>query len=51
MAPVDNGCIKWPFPSVNDQQTPESVALMLDKQAHKPEANKPDLQQFEDALL
>ena len=26
----------WPFPSVNGQQTNQSKALELDRQAHKP---------------
>ena len=28
--------IMWPFPSVNGQQTEQSKALMLDKEAQKP---------------
>ena len=39
----------WPFPSVNGQQTDQSKALMLDKDAHKPVQF--DLNQFEDAPL
>lgn len=49
MAPVDNGRIKWPFPYVNGQQTPESLALQSDKQAHKP--TPINLDDFEDALI
>ena len=39
----------WPFPSVNGEQTPESKALELDKQAHK--APEFDPSTCEDALL
>lgn len=30
------GRVVWPFPSVNGHQTPQSMALMLDKSQHKP---------------
>ena len=44
-----DGRINWPFPSVNGQQTPASVALMADKGQHKPTPK--DLSDIEDALL
>ena len=46
---ADNGRINWPFPSVNGQQTPESLALMADKGQHKPTPK--DLSDIEDALV
>ncbi len=46
---TDNGRINWPFPSVNGQQTPASVALMADKGQHRP--TPIDLTDIEDALL
>jgi len=39
----------WPFPFVNGQQTEQSKALGLDKQAHKTVPF--DLSTIEDALL
>ena len=39
----------WPFPSVNGQQTDQSKALMLDKEAHKPVQF--DLSTVEEALV
>ena len=39
----------WPFPSVNGQQTPQSLALKSDKGQHKPTPK--DLHDIEDALL
>ena len=39
----------WPFPSVNGQQTDQSKALELDRQAHKP--IQFDLSTIEEALL
>ena len=41
--------ILWPFPFVNGQQTEQSKALMLDKDAHKPVQF--DLSTIEEALL
>ncbi len=39
----------WPFPFVNGQQTPQSVALQDDKVQHKPTPF--DLNDIEEALL
>ena len=39
----------WPFKYINGEQTPESEALMLDKDAHKPVQF--DLSTVEEALL
>lgn len=41
--------VAWPFPSVNGQQTPQSLALQSDKGQHKPTPK--DLIDIEDALL
>ena len=41
--------IMWPFPFVNGQQTDQSKALMLDKEAQKPVQF--DLSTIEEALL
>ena len=41
--------IVWPFPSVNGQQTDQSKALMLDREAHKPVQF--DISTIEEALL
>ena len=41
--------IVWPFPTVNGQQTDQSKALMLDKEAHK--VLPFDLSTIEEALL
>ncbi len=46
---ADNGRIRWPFPSVNGQQTPESLALMADKGQHRP--TPINLDDIEEALL
>jgi hypothetical protein len=43
------GRIVGPFPSVNGQQTPQSLALQYDKGQHKPTPK--DLNDIEDALL
>lgn len=43
------GRVVWPFPSVNGQQTPQSLALKSDKGQHKPTPK--DLHDIEDALL
>ena len=45
--------IVWPFPSVNGQQTEQSKALMLDKEAHKPSGAcvQFDLSTIEEALV
>lgn len=48
---ADNGRVKWPFPYVNGQQTPESLALQSDKQAHKHTKQPIDLNQFKEALI
>ena len=44
-----DGRVVWPFPSVNGQQTPQSLALKSDKGLHKPTPK--DLNDIEDALL
>lgn len=44
-----DGCVVWPFPSVNGQQTDQSRALMLDKSQHKP--TQFDISTVEDALI
>lgn len=41
--------IVWPFPSINGQQTDQSKALMLDKEAHK--VIPFDLSTIEEALV
>jgi hypothetical protein len=46
---TSDGRINWPFPSVNGQQTPASVALMADKGQHKPTPK--DLSDIEGALV
>jgi len=46
---MQESVITWPFPFVNGQQTDQSKALELDKQAHKPAQF--DISTIEDALL
>lgn len=46
---TSDGRIRWPFPSVNGQQTPQSLALQSNKALHKPTPK--DLNDIEDALL
>lgn len=40
---------QWPFPSINGQQIPQSMALQSNKALHKPTPK--DLTDIEDALL
>ena len=44
-----DGRVVWPFPSINGQQTEQSMALMLDKSQHN--ATQFDLSTVEDALI
>ena len=44
-----DGRAVWPFPFVNGQQTPQSLALKSDKGQHKPTPK--DLNDIEEALL
>ena len=46
---TSDGRINWPFPSVNGQQTPASLALMADKGQHRP--TPINLDDIEEALL
>ena len=48
-----DGRVVWPFPSVNGQQTPQSLDLQSDKGQHKPSGaiTPKDLNDIEDALL
>ena len=44
-----DGRAVWPFPSVNGQQTTQSLALKSNKELHRPE--RINLNNIEDALL
>jgi hypothetical protein len=46
---MQESVITWPFPFVNGQQTDQSKALELDRQAHKPVPF--DISTIEEALL
>ena len=46
---MQESLITWPFKYINGQQTDQSRALELDKQAHKPVPF--DISTIEDALL
>lgn len=39
----------WPFPTINGEQTPQSLALQSNKELHRPTPK--DLTNIEDALL
>jgi hypothetical protein len=39
----------WPFPAINGEQTPQSLALQSNKELHRPE--RINLNDIEDALL
>lgn len=45
--------VVWPFPTINGQQTLQSLALQSDKGQHKPSGaiTPKDLNDIEDALL
>lgn len=43
------GRVVWPFPSINGQQTPQSLALQSNKALHK--VTPINLNDIEDALL